>query len=145
MFYAHENSRNQIGSLLAGSDINCFDIIELPGFMPIYVVELPTFGDDGELEILEPILVNNIDLVISLKQKYESPLETAKVWAVFPGSMNNSDGWKTQQIKSIWEGTWEHKKEELTCTKLEFSNGDSILLLGNKPSHDKKVKWTQVL
>ena len=145
MFYANENSRNRIGSLLAGSDINCFDIIELPGFMPLYLLELPIYGEDGELVFHTPILVNNIDYIISLKNNYESPLEVVNVWGIFPGSMSHSNGWQTQNIKSVWKGTWTKKKEILTCTKLTFATCESILLPGNKPPANIKVEWKQVI
>lgn len=143
MFCANENTLDKIGSMLAGAGMSCYDIIELPGFSPIFLVEMPIFDEKGKIESRQPIIVNRIGSIISLKDGYEAPLDIVNVWMLFPGFMNNSEGWQVQRITSIWEGTWKHKKDLFTMTKVELANGESVHLNGMESM--QRVDWVQLL
>nr|WP_314899659.1 hypothetical protein [uncultured Deefgea sp.] len=146
MFFVNESTRNEFASLVAGQGMSCYEVVELPSFSPVYLIEMPIFDDDGELEARKPLMVNSIDSVISLKNMFESALESVGVWMFFPAfMMNKGEGWQVQRINSIWAGTWQFKKDAYTCTKVELANGESIQLIASRPIGRAKVTWVKVL
>lgn len=145
MFYAHQSSYDISASKFAGEGFSGYSSIKLPGMFPLFLMEIPFLNKKGKKESVSPFLVTDVDFVLGLRDLFPAPLENVRVTIIYPGYMNNKNDWQAQRIASIWNGTWRRGSDEFICTRINFSDGNTVKLMGNKPDDHAAVQWVKIL
>lgn len=145
MFLVHESAKNPMGERLAGPGHTGYECVILPGRLPVYLVEIPSFDENGTQCGCVPLILDRIESVLDFKRTFEKPLEVAPTSLIFHGFMANSDEWHCKRISSIWDGRWADNDKACHCTRVCFSDGASVLLPTNKPHNLDDVTWSQLM
>ncbi len=148
MFYSHRNDVNATGSTMAGEGFTCYNSTRIVGGLPKFLMDMPTFNEEGEKTGTFPILDSNYRQLLEFQDIKPSVFSIIPTWILTPVFPKEGDkDWICKKIASIWEGTWrpETDTEERNCTRIRCVDGSDIYLLSSQPKESDQVTWVQIL
>ena len=108
MFITNDAHKSKLSGLMAGSHETYWNAVELSLNIPWFFVELnqTESGNDSEsIEFGRTLLLTNIEDVENLLKLQKSALFVVEaVHVVTPKYINGTEGWRMDQLESIWIG-----------------------------------------